>query len=160
MLALYSVWWGIGGFACAIASECVSLLPDNKWRHIIYSEWVFSGIAIACIFIVPETPRWYASRDDHDGAKRQLRILYGKVEGYDIEQEYAIIRKEIEDGRVLEALQSKSTYLSLFTGTNLRRTLISTIPFSWQLWLGVPVIFGYTSYFFQKVSRSLLVADS
>jgi hypothetical protein len=57
--------------------------------------------------------------------------------------------QEVEEGKRLAAEGKSISITTLFRGTNLRRTLISFGPFAWQTWLGSPIIFGYTSYYFQ-----------
>lgn len=43
-----------------------------------------------------------------------------------------------------------SDWKALFTSkTNLKRAVISTLPFTFQNIVGVPLMFGYTTYFFQ-----------
>ena len=98
--------------------------------------------------ILPESPRWLAVNGKHDKAKAVLNRLNGKVQGYDVEAEYNIILVELEEGRNLANQASRWSYWAIFKGTNLRRLLISWGPFAWQQWIGVPVIFGYTAYFF------------
>ena len=68
-----------------------------------------------------------------DAAKKSLRRLIGSVEGYDFDHEYAVIEQEVAESRILMERSSKLGWIACFKGTNLRRTLISTIPFSMQV---------------------------
>jgi hypothetical protein len=151
--------------------------PASQWRRAIYSEWVFTGyvslirprhrlfiwhslthnlsVALIIWVFLPESPRWLAQRGKHDRAKAVLRRVNGSVEGYDVDTEYAILVAEIEDGRRLTAQMNSVSILSLFRGTNLRRTLISFGPFGWQQWIGVPVIFGEPGFFEGVCTRTL-----
>ncbi|RSH84102.1 hypothetical protein EHS25_005347 [Saitozyma podzolica] len=149
LLACYQLWWAVGGFGASIGIQIVSTMPSSQWRHAIYSEWVFIGIALIIWVFLPESPRWYCQKGKHEQAKKILQRVNGGVEGYDLETEYAILVQEVEDGHRLAVRSSGTSFFDLFRGTNLRRTLISFGPFGWQQWIGVPVIFGYTSYFFQ-----------
>jgi hypothetical protein len=102
--------------------------------------------------VLPESPRWCAQKGKTERAKKLLsRINGGKfgIPDYDVEGEYAILEQEIAEGNALLNASSKYSYLALFKGVNRRRLLISFAPFAWQQWSGVPVIFGYSSYFFQ-----------
>ena len=101
-------------------------------------------------FFLPESARWLATKGRHDSAKKILQRVNGRVKGYDVETEYAIILQEVEEGRQLSASASKYPVWACFRGTNLRRTLISFFPIAWQQWTGGVVIFGYTAYFFQQ----------
>ncbi len=54
LIATYNFWFGVGGFAAAIALEITT--HQSGYKSPIYSQWFFVGImAIAFIFI-PETP--------------------------------------------------------------------------------------------------------
>lgn len=113
-------------------------MPIDKWRNGIYSEWVFTGLVISAAstnnfadshslavivwFIIPESPRWHAERGDVEKSKKILTYINGKVEGYDVEHEYAVIAQEIEQGRRLSGNKNISI-LSVFRGTNLVSTL-------------------------------------
>jgi hypothetical protein len=117
-------------------------MPMDKWRHGIYSEWVFTGLVIAvpCTntftdshslavivwFIIPESPRWHAERGNVEKSKKILTYINGKVEGYDVEHEYAVIAQEIQQGRELSGSKGISI-LSVFRGTNLVSTLTMAI---------------------------------
>lgn len=83
--------------------------------------------------LLPESPVWYCKNGKHDKAMASLRRLNGKLPDYDEEHEYAVFRQEVEESEALVAKSSKYTWLACFKGTNLRRTLISTIPFSMQV---------------------------
>ncbi|RSH93597.1 hypothetical protein EHS25_006242 [Saitozyma podzolica] len=149
-LGFYQLFWALGSFGAAIALQIVSTLPSDKWRNAVYSQWVFVGLAIIVLLLIPETPRFYALKGDHEKAKQILLKVNSSVPNYDLEHEYAIILKEIEDGRILAAKQSGVTVLDCFRGTNLRRTIVAIVPFNNQLWDGAPALFSYTSYFFQQ----------
>jgi SP family general alpha glucoside:H+ symporter-like MFS transporter len=100
--------WALGSFGAAIALQIA-----------VYSQWVFVGLAIIVLLLIPETPRFYALKGDHEMAKQILLKVNSSVPNYDLEHEYAIILKEIEDGRILAAKQSGVTVLDCFRGTNL-----------------------------------------
>jgi hypothetical protein len=69
--------------------------------------------------------------------KESLRRVNGKVEGYDVEIEYVIVKKTIlEERRELHALglddrsfkQLLRSYVECFKGPNARRTLGAALP--------------------------------
>lgn len=118
-LGLYQLFWAIGSFAAAIGLQIVSTLPINQWRHAVYSMWVFIGLAFIVLAFLPESPRYYALRGNHEKAKKTLLRINGNVRGYDAEREYGIIQKELEDGRNLMNKQKAENLLDCFRGTNL-----------------------------------------
>ncbi|KAH8898754.1 general substrate transporter [Thozetella sp. PMI_491] len=149
-LGFYQLFWALGSFAAAIALQVVSQMPVDQWRHAVYSMWFFVGLAIIVLVLIPESPRFYAQRGNHEKAKKIMTKIYGNVPNYDLEHEYSIVLKEIEDGKVLAHNEKSVSVLDCFRGTNLRRTIVSLVPFNNQLWDGAPVLFSYTSYFFQQ----------
>lgn len=94
-------------------------MPIDKWRHAVYSMWFFVGAAVIVLLLIPETPRFYAQRGNHEKAKKVMKQIYGNVPNYDLEHEYSIILKEIEDGKVLANNQKGVTVMDCFRGTNL-----------------------------------------
>jgi hypothetical protein len=72
--------------------------------------------------IVPESPWYYAKRDNKEGAMKSLRQLYGNVPGFDFEEEYGIIRNTVlyEMGN----MDSRPRLVDVFRGTNLVRLRI------------------------------------
>lgn len=94
-------------------------MPIDQWRHAVYSMWFFVGVAIIVLLVIPETPRFYAQRGNHEKAKKIMKQIYSTVPNFDLEHEYSIIIKEIEDGQVLAAKQENITVLDCFRGTNL-----------------------------------------
>lgn len=99
-------------------------MPVDKWRHAVYSMWPFVGLAAIILLLIPETPRFYAQRGEHEKAKKVMKQIYGTVPDYDLEHEYSIILKEIEDGKVLADKEKGVSVLDCFRGTN----LVSCIP--------------------------------
>lgn len=123
---ILTLQWAIGSFAAAIALQIVSELPIGKWRNAIYSMWAFIGLAAIVLCFIPESPRFYCARGDHVKGKKVLQWINGGVSGYDVDHEYMIIQKEIEDGRVMADRQKEVTLLDCFRGTNLVRGLLLT----------------------------------
>ena len=121
----------------------------------------FTGAALVVWFVVPESPRWLCEKGNHEKARKILTSINGGVQGYDVDREYSIIQREVDDGRRLNTANKQVNIWSCFRGTSLvsvtlvmcaefkRRTLISFIPFAWQQWGGNAVINTYTTYFFQ-----------
>ena len=68
-----------------------------------------------------------------DKAKKAMRRLIGNVQGYDVDHEYLVMKNNLADSQALMEKSSKVSWIACFKGTNLRRTLVSTIPFSMQV---------------------------
>ncbi len=105
-------------------------MPTEKWRNAIYSQWTFVGLAIFCLLLIPETPRFYAQKGKHDQAKLIMKKIYKGIPNFDLDHEYSIVLKEIEDGKLLLDKQKDVTILDCFRGTNLVGSFyISTLLF-------------------------------
>lgn len=106
------------------------------------------SIALLLWIPLPESPRWCLAHGKEARAKAVMLRVNRGCPDYDVEGELAVIAQEIADGKAVMEAASRFSYGALFRGPNLRRLLISFGPFAWQQWSGVPVIFGYSSYFF------------
>lgn len=69
--------------------------------------------------------------------------------GYDVDYEYSVLQFETDKSRELAEASGSSDWRALCTKTNVMRCIISTLPFTFQNVCGVPLMFGYTVYFFQ-----------
>jgi hypothetical protein len=79
----------------------------------------YTRLAVIVWFILPESPRWYAERGRLEQAKKSLIFINGKVVGYDVDHELAVICQEIDEGKKLSDSSKKVTILSTLRGTNL-----------------------------------------
>ncbi|GFZ52068.1 hypothetical protein JCM24511_09840 [Saitozyma sp. JCM 24511] len=147
LLTIYSVWFGVGQFAAAIALQIVETHNLN-WRSAFYSEIVFLGLFLPVAIFAPESPWYYANKGDHEGAKRALMRLNGRVAGYDVEHEYAVLESSVSHALALKQSASATSWLTVFKGVNGRRTWISFLPLATQQFLGIPLVFGNLAYFF------------
>jgi hypothetical protein len=102
---------------------------------------------------------YYAERDYDEKGKASLRRIYGKVEGYDVEFEYAIIKNTIlEERRRLHSLGLKDggwtqlvrSYVECFQGPNKWRTLGAALPVCTQQLTGLSFLNTYASLFFKQ----------
>lgn len=48
-----------------------------------------------------------------------------------------------------QQMGSEYSWRAMLRPINMRRTIIAALPFSYQNFVGTPLIFGYTTYFFQ-----------
>lgn len=104
-------------------------MPVGRWRNAVYSMWFFVGLAIIVLLLIPETPRFLAQRGNHEKAKKVMMQIYGTVPDYNLEHEYSIILKEIEDGRVLAENGKELSVLDCFRGTNLVSLIVDPFYF-------------------------------
>ena len=96
-----------------------------------------------------EPADWLCRQGRHDKGKRALRRLVGNVPGYDIDYEYSVIQSELDESTALAAAQGSSDWAAIFKWINFKRVIAATLPFTYQNFVGVPLVYGQTTYFFQ-----------
>jgi len=132
-LSAFAFFFALGQVASAIALEVLEQTAPFEFRRAFYAEFAILGVWLPILILLPESPAWYYKKGKHDAAKKSLRRLIGNVPGYDWDREYAVMAEEIDNSLVLMEKSSKYGFVACFKGTNLRRTLVSTIPFSMQV---------------------------
>jgi hypothetical protein len=55
----------------------------------------------------------------------------------------------VEKSTALARSHGGSDWKALFTKLNIKRMIVATLPFTFQNFVGVSLIFGFTTYFFQ-----------
>ncbi|KNB20691.1 hypothetical protein FOXG_17554 [Fusarium oxysporum f. sp. lycopersici 4287] len=134
LLGSFSLAFALGQVFLAIALKVLEETNPMAFRHIFYSEFVFTGLWLFPMLYLPETPSWYASKGRHDEGKKALKRLVGNVEGYDIDREYSVIQYEMdESSATAKSGNENSDWKALFTSKiNMKRAVISTLPFTFQ----------------------------
>jgi MFS family permease len=165
LLAAFSMAFALGQVFLAVGLKVLEETEPTKFRRMFYSEFVFTGLWLASMITLPESPglspkrvnfalliiptAWYCTKERHEEGKRALRRLVGNVEGYDVDHEYSVLQYETEKSRELAEASGKSDWGALRSKMNLKRCVVATLPFTYQNVCGVPLMFGYTVYFFQ-----------
>jgi hypothetical protein len=54
LIATYNFWFGVGGFAAAIALQIA--VSQDGYLSPIYSQFVFIGLMAIAFLLIPETP--------------------------------------------------------------------------------------------------------
>lgn len=98
----------------------------------------FTAISTIIIICVPESPRWLLRKGRREAAAKALRRFNGSVPGYDVERELDVMAYELTGEVDKAAEDAKASYIDIFKGPNLRRTLVSTSILSWQQCLVSP----------------------
>ncbi len=107
-------------------------------------QWFWVAIILPGMFFVPESPWWLVRQGRLADAENSLRRLASSR--VNIESTLAVI---VETDRLEQELESGSSYLDCFRGTNLRRTEIATGAYCTQVLSGIYMI-NYGTYFFQQ----------
>ncbi|KAL4868254.1 hypothetical protein BDV12DRAFT_197476 [Aspergillus spectabilis] len=139
----------VGGIL--INSVCLgtSDLPSNAaWRISQGLFYLVPTIVVSCIWFIPVSPRWLLLNDRPDEALASLRQLRGSLssDGLTPEEELARLRTSL----IHE--QNQGTYLDLFRGSNLRRTLIAIGMNFFIQATGSPFTAAYGTLFVQSLN--------
>lgn len=68
---------------------------------------------------MPETPWYYARKEQADKAKKVLTRIYKGVPDYDVDREYNAMILEIAHERESRVINSQTAWKDLLLGTNL-----------------------------------------
>ncbi|VUC30655.1 unnamed protein product [Clonostachys rosea] len=135
----------VAGSFIAIGVMSGTQTLEDKWAYKIpfITEYIFPVVFILGGFFAPETPWFLMKKGRYEQAAKSLQRT-----GYtsDIEDTLDHMKQTI----LREEETEKSTsYVDCFKGTNLRRTMISSICYCGQFLSGINVVSSYATYFFQ-----------
>lgn len=145
VMGAFALGFSFGQLPCAVGLEVLFQTAPLAFRRIFYAQFVVVGLWLVPLLLVPESPMWLASKGRHEQAKKALRKLVGPVDGYDLDHEYAVLVAQLD----ASARAAKHSWLTLFRGHNLKRTMITCIVPTLIYFSGQPLIYGQTAYFFQ-----------
>jgi MFS family permease len=124
MIALYALWFTIGGLLCSVALYIVQALPTELWRRAVYSSWAFTGVACLLWFYLPESPRYYCQKGDEQRAKAVLNRLFAGTKDFNLEAEYAMLVREVNSQHG-EGEEVSLSYRSLLKRPNLVSSIVN-----------------------------------
>ncbi|RSL48990.1 hypothetical protein CEP54_012648 [Fusarium duplospermum] len=141
MVLTYGVWNTLGKFlAPLVLLICEKQNPMN-YKMPILTQW------------------YYAERGQDENGKKTLARVNGKVAGYDVDTEYAIIKNSILEQRKRKNELEETdmgwkavakSYVDCFKGVNAKRTLGATAPACAQQLTGLSFLKTYSSLFFRQ----------
>ena len=147
MMGAFQLLLALGQLISAISVQLIETTQPTKWRPLIATEFIYTGVLIVCLPFVPESPMHFARRGEHDKAKKSLKALYGHVQEYDVDYEYRVIAHGIEAEKAFNEIAAKSSWFEIFQGINLKRTIAGSVGICSQWLSGCVVVFNYKSVF-------------
>ncbi|RFU33081.1 hypothetical protein B7463_g3212, partial [Scytalidium lignicola] len=151
LISWVNLCWTIGKLiAAGVLRSFVNDHSQWAYRIPFATQWIWPPIVLFGTIFAPESPWWYIRQNRPDDARRSLKRLSSGVTAEEIDNTVADIT--LTNEHELE-LQSGTSYLDCFRGTNLRRTEIACM-----IWLTQPLcgfaIVGFATYFFQQAGLS------
>ncbi|KAH6645284.1 general substrate transporter [Truncatella angustata] len=145
----YSFWFVIGQLFASVALNRLAAVDPYDYKVPIYTQWAMIG-GIAIIFaLLPESPWWLASKGKLDKAAKVLRMLHGKVENYDIEEQIEVMTATVALERQNAELSKEVGLFAVLKGRNFMRFIIAGWPKITQQLVGLIVFNTLATYFFQ-----------
>lgn len=148
MIGAYQLFIAIGQLISAVATQLVTIHQPTRWKPLIATEFIFTGVIIILVWLVPESHVHWARKGNHEKAKKSMLSLYGNVPGYDVEHEYMSVRHGIDAELELAKQSKNSSFFEIFSKNNWRRTLAGCVGICSQWTAGGPIVFAYSTYFF------------
>lgn len=113
---MYEVIFPIGLVASAVVSSWV--VPNFGY------EWLFALGAVPVVLLpllrrLPESPRWYAARNQLDDADRAMTAIE-----HEIVHKYGKTLPAVEESAIVPVVHERARFAELFQGIYLRRTLM------------------------------------
>ncbi|RFU26555.1 hypothetical protein B7463_g9780, partial [Scytalidium lignicola] len=147
IVVMYQGLINVAQFVGAAINEGTSGMPTRwAYRAPLLTELAAPLALLAFMFFIPDTPRWYISRGNHDEGLDALRKLRGDTyPEEEIEQEIRLIAAFVEIERELEG---SSSFMDCFRGTDRQRTAIVIMVLVFQQLTGIGFITAFGTYFF------------
>jgi MFS transporter, SP family, arabinose:H+ symporter len=116
---------------------------ENAWRWMFAVEAVPSLLFFAALFVIPESPRWLAAREEEEKARQVLeKIADTDFAVFELKEIKASLQGNQKRGTLKDAFKNKYAFV-LFLGIFLA---------VFQQWSGINVIFFYAPDIFAKAN--------
>ncbi|OTA98242.1 hypothetical protein M426DRAFT_70186 [Hypoxylon sp. CI-4A] len=147
--AMFAVTINIGTIIGAVVDERTShILGRLAYQIPLACLFIFPTLLSIFIFFIPESPRWLVLHNRRQEAERSLAFLRGDSLAPEFLQEELVeIIRGVEEEK---SDASASSFIDIFRGSNLRRTIICVAVAVSRASSGVWVFLSYGTYFFQQ----------
>ncbi|KAK4500579.1 hypothetical protein PRZ48_008768 [Zasmidium cellare] len=152
LLALFNVGLCLGNMttaAMAVGTSKFANTDDWQWKTMVAVQIPLGVLLGSGIWLFPESPRWLIEK----GKDEKAREAFSKFSGEDAHSETMTRRIEtihfhLAEGR---AVQKETSWLDLYRGTDLRRTLISGFLLTALALCGTQFVVPYTALFLKDL---------
>lgn len=124
-------------------------------KYLDWSLLAMLGAAIPvpfllCMFLIPETPRWFIEKGKHQKARKALQWLRGR--NTDVSYEFSEIEKSNKDA---EKCENESAFKELFSAKYSRPLIISIGLMFFQQLSGINAVIFYTVSIFKDAGSTI-----
>ncbi|PSN72636.1 general substrate transporter [Corynespora cassiicola Philippines] len=147
MVALFAYWVNIGSIIGAIVVNYTKDRMDKlSYRIPLACLYIVPTLLAIGLFFVPESPRWLLHKGREQQARFSLeRLRHGAVTSEDLELEWTEMIRGVEEEK---RIAKTTSFMDMFRGHDLRRTLLCYGMIACQTASGVWFLIAYATYFF------------
>jgi MFS family permease len=151
----YNTTWYVGSIIAAWLTYGTNRIPSQwSWRIPSIVQALPSILQITCVWLVPESPRWYISKGQTERALNVLAKVH--AEGNDQDEIVQLEFEEIKETIAFEKEAEQTGWLELFkTKGNRHRLLILISAGLFSQWSGN----GLVSYYITGVLDGIGITD-
>ncbi|KAH8647936.1 general substrate transporter [Xylariales sp. PMI_506] len=153
LVTVYTWFCDVGALtASGIVFNTHTWTGEKAYKTVMGVQMAYPVLLIAALPMIPETPRWLCTKGRRDEAMAILKTLRTSEEIAELEL------LDIEAS--LEMRNTDGSWLDLFRGSNLRRTIISVVIPTIESWQGQSFMGNYLIVFLQAlgVTNSYLLS--
>jgi MFS transporter, SP family, general alpha glucoside:H+ symporter len=134
--------WAMGQFiAAGVLRGLLRVESQWGWRGAIAIQWLWPIPILTLVTLAPESPWWLAKQERYEEAERSLLRLSTRSR----EQVKASLAQMVHTIQIESEIQTGTSYLDCFKGTNRRRTIICMVTFAGQQLSGATFAFSKSS---------------
>ncbi|KAI0971464.1 general substrate transporter [Xylaria arbuscula] len=146
---MLQMFWAIGSIVVGAVTYVYNpVLDDSAFKVPIAIQWIFPTPLAILVFFAPESPWWLVRRGRLEEAAKSVGRL-GRKSRLNIPENVAMMRRVIE----LEKSEKEPSYVELFKGVDLYRTLIVCGVYAAQNLTG-NLIANQAVFFFEQAGVS------
>lgn len=136
-----------------MANQLAGAALEAHWNVQYAWRWMFSVVSIPaivlllCLFFIPESPRWLATRDRTERAFAVLERIGGRP--------YARRQLEAIQDAVAKEKQTSASVIELFQPALRKVLLIGVVLAVLQQWSGINIIFNYAEEIYRAAGYGM-----
>lgn len=151
LTSFVNICWVLGQLICAgVLQGLVNNSTEWAYRIPFAIQWAWPVPLIIVAFFAPDSPWWLIRRGRADDALKSLKRLSIGLSEEEVQQKVAMM---VHTNDFEVAVQTESSYVDCFKGTNLRRTEIACMTLSAQSLPGQALCYS-ASFFFTQAGLS------